>query len=252
MTNTDFAQKHKLEGLNPELAGNLAVAPAVHDGELVEGDRLQTAFTLLEKAAGLVAQVTEATDQRIEVVEREMGALLSGQTSIDELVTRYGRMSASEADSLKHQLSEVMHSMDVQIHKSLTERKGIQVQKERAFTALAGLKAAYQIQGESEKVADARDEAEYQGQVREQKNVTRAQDIEFRTGRNQLEKEDKSDRLSHQQQMNSFEQRIRTAIQKGAAARTELQGWKAARAVTATERVIGKIEAKTKKGGKKA
>lgn len=233
--------------VNTEAAGSLAVAPPVHHGELVDDRTPADAFSLLEKASSLVAKFTETADKRIETVEAEMTALMSGEMSIDALAAKYGEMSVSEADALKHQLSRVMNSIEVAIDKTLVERKGVELQKERAFTALAGLKAAFQIQAETEKVADARDEALYQGDVRAQKNVTRNQDIDYRIGWNQLDKEDKDDRLSHKSQMNAFDQKFRAAIRRGAEARLNLRNFQTDRQVTATERIMGKVTEKDKR-----
>lgn len=260
MSQTGFQKTHRMGGettvqepptreplnVNTEAAGSLAVAPPVHHGELVDDRGDRDAFSLLEKASSLVAKFTETADQRVELVEAEMSALMSGEMSIDQLAAKYGEMSVSEADALKHQLSRVMNSIEVAIEKTLVERKGIELQKERTFTVLAGLKAAFQIQAETEKVADARDEALYQGDVRAQKNVTRNQDIDYRIGWNQLDAQDKADRLNHKSQMNDFDAKIRAAIRRGAEARLTLQNFKADRQVTATDRIMGKIEQKTK------
>ncbi len=239
--------------INTETAGQMvpvSTATTVQ-GELIETrSQLGSSFSLVEKAAGLVARFTEVADKRIEVVEQEMSALMSGEMTVDQLAEKYGEKNLAEADALKAQLQRVMNSMEVEIAKTQTERKGIEVQKEKAFTALAGLKAAFQIQAESEKVADARDEALYQSDKRSQNNVTRNQDIEYRIGWNELDAADKADKLSHKQQMNSFESAFRAAIRRGAEARLQVRQFQTDRQVTAAQRIMGKIEQKSKQRNK--
>lgn len=234
--------------VSSETAGSLAVANPVHKAELVnDSDRSNDTFSLLGEASSLVAKFTATADQRVELVEQEMTALMSGEMSVEQLAAKYGELSVAEADAAKHQLYRVMNSLEVEIDKTLVERKGIQLQKEKAFTVLAGLKAAFQVQGEAEKVADARDEAFYQADKRDQNNVARTQDIQYRIGWNALDKAEKSDRLAHKDQMNTIESKIRAAIRKGAESRLTLQSFKAERQTTAVDRILGKVAEKDKK-----
>lgn len=250
----DFAEPTNRQPLNvsSDVGGSLAVAARPVKAELVsdEGDR--QVFSLIEKASSLVVKFTQTAEDRLAATETAMTQLMSGEMSIDQLASQYGELSVAEADAAKLQLSRVMNSLEVQIEKTLVERKGIQLNKERTFTALAGLKAAFEIQAESERVADARDEALYQGDKRGQNNVARNQDIDFRMASNVLDKQDKDSRVAHKQQMNTLGDRFRSAIRTGYEAGVKLKEFDAERKVNSTSRIMAGIEkAQQKRGAKK-
>lgn len=258
---TDFAEPAQPADRQPlsvsgEVGGSLAVAARPVKAELVDdseggsGDR--QVFSLIEKASGLVAKFTSAAEDRLAATETAITQLMAGELSIDDLAAQYGELSVAEADAAKVQLSRVMNSLEVQIEKTLVERKGIQLNKEKTFTALAGLKAAFEIKSESERVADARDESFYQADKREQNNVARNQDIDFRMATNALDKQDKDGRISHKQQMNTLGDRFRKAIRTGYEAGVKLKEFDAGRKVSSTTRIMEGIEkAQQKKGGNK-
>lgn len=255
---TDFAEPAQPTERQPlnvsaEAGGSLAVAARPVKAELVDDTGDRQVFSLIEKASGLVAKFTATAEDRLAATESAMTQLMSGELSIDQLASQYGELSVAEADAAKLQLSRVMNSLEVQIEKTLVERKGIQLNKEKTFTALAGLKAAFEIQAESERVADARDEALYQGDKRGQNNVARNQDIDFRMASNVLDKQDKDGRISHKQQMNTLGDRFRAAIRTGYEAGVKLKEFDAERKVNSTSRIMAGIEkAQQKKaGGKK-
>jgi hypothetical protein len=232
-----------------EVAGGLSVVPRptqAISAELIDEQhpQKQDAFKLLEQASSLVAKFTAVTSDRVELVEQEMMGLMSGDLTVDQLQAKYGALDAVEADAIKHQLSRVMNAMGVEIEKTLVERKGIQVQKEKALTALSGLKAAFELQSEAEKVADTRDEAAYQGDKRQQSNITRTQDIRYRSDWNRLDQEDKVDRINHKSQINDIESRIRAVIRKGAQSRLDVQTYKTANQLTVADRIMAKVKAR--------
>lgn len=250
---TQPAERQPLN-VSAEAGGSLAVAARPVKAELVdesEGSDRQV-FSLIEKASGLVAKFTASAEDRLSATESAMTQLMSGELSIDQLASQYGELSVAEADAAKIQLSRVMNSLEVQIEKTLVERKGIALNKEKTFTALAGLKAAFEIQAESERVADSRDEALYQSDKRGQNNVARNQDIDFRMASNALDKQDKDGRISHKQQMNTLGDRFRAAVRTGFEAGVKLKEFDAERKVTSTSRIMAGIEkAQQKKGDKK-
>lgn len=238
--------------INTEKAGSLA--PKAVKAELMTNrSNSHTSLEgLLEKVGGLVSSFTSKSEDSITATENAVTALMDGSLTINELSSQYGEMTRSEASEKKAQLERVMNSIGVAIEKTHTEREGIKLSKEKALTTLAGLKAAFQIQSETEKVADAQSESLYQMDKHSVKNDSRNQDISFRIDRNRLIGEDNQSALAHKTEMNAIDDRIRQAVRRGATATLNLKNFNADQRETATSRILGKIEEKTKaKGGKK-
>lgn len=228
-----------------------SLAPPPMTAELIEPNKGDQLFDLIEQASQLVSGFTVSAKNQLQETETMMTRLISGEMSIEELASQYGELSTPEAEAAKSQLARVMNAIAVESDKIDVQTAGIKLQAKRAFAALTGLEEGFKLQAKGEKVADARDEAQYQGEVRNTKNIARDQDIDYRIGYNQLDKEEKDDRLKHKEQMNGIGDQFRQAVRRGANAGLKLKQTQTNAKVNRIDRIIGKPESPkpVKKGG---
>jgi hypothetical protein len=241
----DVAERDRLD-IKQDAPGELTVIPLEQEAELVteEAQSSEGKLTsLIEKAASLVDKFTLATSNRLEVVEDKVMQLVDGSLSIEELSQQYGELSVADSDRLKNQLNRVLNSIQVETQKTLVEREGIKLQKERALTGLYGLRAAFEIQSATERTADAQDEANYQADKRAQNNVARDNHIEFLQQRNDLNKADQDNLIQHKTKVNEFRSKMREAVRRGIKADLNIKTFHADRKETAVTRIKAAVEA---------
>jgi len=184
------------------------------ESTVVEMGKVVHVEGLLEKAAGLVANFIGKTEGQLAETENAIANLISGALTVEELSARYGSMTVTEAAKAKDQLALTLNSIQVEIEKQKVTQGAIALNKEKAFTALAGLKASFQIEERSQQVMDAKGKADFAEKDRLLNEDKRQSDLQFKSDRNSLDRQDQESKLGHKAEVNQLGDRIRVAVQK--------------------------------------
>jgi hypothetical protein len=205
------------------------------------GDKETKLVKMVEGLEQMIASSVASAEGKLQAISADIEGLTAGKLTVEEISSKYGELTLAQADELTQQLERVNNSLIVEKAKTLTEREAISVKTEQALTQLAGLKSAFILQAAATDVADAKDEADYREQVRDQKNVTRSQDIDYRRVKNELDKADKADKIAHTVSSNETSAAYRSSTREAANASLQLRQYKTAQKVSVTDRILNKV-----------
>jgi hypothetical protein len=184
------------------------------ESTVVEMGKIVQVEGLLEKAAGLVASFVGKTEGQLAETENAIANLISGALTVEELSAKYGSMSVAEAAQAKEQLALTLNSIQVEIEKQKVAQSAIMLNKQKAFTALAGLRASFEIEERSQQTMDAKGKADFAEKDRLLNDDKRQSDLQFKSDRNSLDRQEQESKLAHKAEVTQLGDRIRTAVQK--------------------------------------